>query len=444
MAPLDAMTPTSTTAFSPLNGDLGEQANRKTIFVSGHSVEEGNSGLPVPAASEPHALVELRQSLKTVYRGPDLLRREYEFLQEARRLNMDLAVYRHFVEIDAKGGDRWVNRSVRGVGWLLESAVALALVVAIVQYVSEAPARRQQAQLAAWSAFNSAQDSGGGRTQALQALLKSGASLTGLNAAGAYLAQASLANSDLSGANLQGATLTGANLSHTRLEKTNLHQADLRASQLQSAKLGGAKLHRANLSLAQLQGADLLGAQLQGSNLQGANLQAAQFSYPEVSSLRTSLERANLSLANLERAMLYNADLRYVNLQGSNLQGADLRQADLRGVNTQMLPPDADNASTSPGKPPRAVGQSNPTPSAYGPFDLTGAKLEGADLRGANLSMARGLSQQQLRGTRLDWQTKLPPKLYNPRLPLPATPNAAAFEQYWLKGLYRLGGRGWE
>ena len=87
---------------------------------------------------------------------------------------------------------------------------------------------------------------------------------------------------------------------------------------------------------------------------------------------------ADLMLANLSGAALYEADLVL-----ANLRGADLRHADLRGAN------------------------------------LVGARLMGADLGqanicGADLSTAEDLTDEQLRHTHGDAQTRLPEDLHAP------------------------------
>lgn len=87
---------------------------------------------------------------------------------------------------------------------------------------------------------------------------------------------------------------------------------------------------------------------------------------------------ADLTLANLAGAQLCEADLVL-----ANLRGADLRHADLRGAN------------------------------------LVGARLMGVDLAhanicGADLSTAEDLTEEQLRHTHGDGQTKLPDGLHTP------------------------------
>ncbi len=87
---------------------------------------------------------------------------------------------------------------------------------------------------------------------------------------------------------------------------------------------------------------------------------------------------ADLMLADLSGAVLCEADLVL-----ANLRGADLRHADLHGAN------------------------------------LVGARLMGVDLAhanicGADLSTAEDLTEEQLRHTRGDAQTKLPDDVHAP------------------------------
>jgi uncharacterized protein YjbI with pentapeptide repeats len=89
-----------------------------------------------------------------------------------------------------------------------------------------------------------------------------------------------------------------------------------------------------------LQGAGLVMANLPQVQLAGANLETA------------NLSRANLSGADLRGSSLIGASLYGANLSGANLRGADLRGADLRNA-------------------------------YFGRADLTGARLDQANLYGA-------------------------------------------------------------
>jgi uncharacterized protein YjbI with pentapeptide repeats len=87
---------------------------------------------------------------------------------------------------------------------------------------------------------------------------------------------------------------------------------------------------------------------------------------------------ADLMLANLSGALLYEADLVLANLRGADLRHADLRAANLVGAR------------------------------------LLGADLSHANICGADLSTAEDLTEEQLRQTKGDAQTKLPEDLHAP------------------------------
>lgn len=87
---------------------------------------------------------------------------------------------------------------------------------------------------------------------------------------------------------------------------------------------------------------------------------------------------ADLTLANLASTLLCEADLVL-----ANLRGADLRHADLRGANLVAA-------------------------------RLMGADLAHANICGADLSTAEDLTEEQLRHTHGDSETKLPEDLHAP------------------------------
>ena len=76
----------------------------------------------------------------------------------------------------------------------------------------------------------------------------------------AVKSRASLSGADLSGADLSGADLSGADLSGADLRRASLSGADLSGASLRRASLSGADLRRASLRRASLSGADLSGA----------------------------------------------------------------------------------------------------------------------------------------------------------------------------------------
>lgn len=182
---------------------------------------------------------------------------------------------------------------------------------------------------------------------------------------------------------------------------------------------------------------DLSGADLHYSSARGAQLAGASLD-------DSILNWADLTGATLTKARLVNTDLRWAALTdarmaGADLQCADLSGADLRGANLSGITsgplgdiehhPGMSVAMTIP------EGSSCRAPrlsvllkhAALTGADLTGAKLSGAQLDfaglqcaklgGANLSLAEGLTQEQLDGAYVDEHTLLPPGLLPPSGP---------------------------
>ena len=141
--------------------------------------------------------------------------------------------------------------------------------------------------------------------------------------------------------------------------------AALRGSDLRYADAFRAFLAKADLRYANLKWADLIDANLQGANLAFADLQGADL-------LRANLQRANLREANLQGANLLRANLKLANLEGANLQGANLEAANLEGAVFRTV-----------GKIP-------------------------INLASADLSFAKGLTQEQLDQACGDDKTELP------------------------------------
>ena len=202
---------------------------------------------------------------------------------------------------------------------------------------------------------------------------------------------------DVSLANLKGADLIKVKLQGADLQEANLQGAILVSAKLQGADLFGVKLQGADLAQAQLEGADLLTAKLQGANLVSANLQGAILSF-------ANLQGANLQEANLQGADLIDAKLQGANLNFANLQGAKLRQANLQGADLslatgitqeQLNGACGDHETGLPAPPP----------------DLTIKLCPGLKLGGVDLRTFKGLTQDQLDNSCGDAKTKLPPGL---------------------------------
>lgn len=97
-----------------------------------------------------------------------------------------------------------------------------------------------------------------------------------------------------------------------------------------------------------------------------------------------SLQGANLRGARANGAFLVKADLRGADLRGASLRGAFLMRADLRGADFKRT-------------------------------FLDDADLSGADLRGADLSLAKGLTSEQIGTAVIDAATLLPPGIDDAR-----------------------------
>lgn len=189
---------------------------------------------------------------------------------------------------------------------IFAQAQSIAVVVAIILYLKEAPDRKAQKHYEAWRVIDSAAaanvSTSYARCIALQDLHKDSVSLRGLDASGANLARIGLPKADLQEANLEMANLQEANL-----QEADLSEANLCGANLQKANLRGANLQTANLQEANLRDADLSGANLRETNLQKANLRGAE------------LWKAELWEANLQ-----DADLRWAEFQGPEMEGARL------------------------------------------------------------------------------------------------------------------------
>ena len=118
------------------------------------------------------------------------------------------------------------------------------------------------------------------------------------------------------------------------LNDADLSDADLRGAYLIGADLSGAALRGAYLRGASLSGADLIGADLSGAYLSGAYLIGADLNDADLSD--ADLRGASLSGASLRGAYLNDADLRGASLSGADLRGAKI--TDIAIAKTRILP----------------------------------------------------------------------------------------------------------
>lgn len=175
--------------------------------------------------------------------------------------------------------------------------------------------------------------------------------------------------------------LRGRDLSKGVFQRTDFGRTDLADANLAGADLSEAIFERARLAGADLSGALLTKADGDRADFSKAILKGADLSKVEMS--RTDFTGADLTGANLQKAELGRADL-----SDSKLDGADMTRAEIA----------------------RAV--------------FSGASLKGADMSGAytylthfestDLSVVKGLTQQQLDAACGDAETQLPAGLTPP------------------------------
>ncbi|HEY9807807.1 MAG TPA: pentapeptide repeat-containing protein [Halomicronema sp.] len=242
---------------------------------------------------------ELRESFARVYDGPDRLQREYDLVCEAKRLNMEIDIYRRLYDLRSEEPidpypkiKNWRNIPTTWAKWalhlptkkkwallrkgsvkLIQSGIVITVVIGLGRYFWEGSQRQKQAHYQAWMVINSAlnQNSSGGRIEALQNLNKDGVSLQGLKAPEANLEGIKLEKAQLSGANLEKAWIKKANLNGSKLDGAWLKDANLSQTDLSGASLDGTHLY----------GADLKGTNLNGANLNGTHLNGAKNLTPE-------------------------------------------------------------------------------------------------------------------------------------------------------------------
>lgn len=213
---------------------------------------------------------------------------------------------------------------------ILEYTGRLTIVVALIIYFAEAPAREANQHQEAWQTIESSRGEARSeeRVEAMQALNEDGESLVSIPADRADLSGIDLTNADLQDASFLEADLTGADLAGADFEQANLREADF--GETPSGE--GADLESADLEEASLQDATLTGTNLRGAALAEAHLSGADLSGAD-------LRDAVLVEADLSRANLVGAELRGADFEDANLSGADIRRGtDLRGA--ENLTPD--------------------------------------------------------------------------------------------------------
>jgi uncharacterized protein YjbI with pentapeptide repeats len=213
---------------------------------------------------------------------------------------------------------------------------------------------------------------------------------------GATLSRAKIRKADLSGTILNDAVLISADLSGTDLQYANLKRAIVR-SDLSEAALNYAQMQEVDLSEADLSSAHLDNARLDHATIKSSALEHATFRLAELPG--ASLTSSDLTESDFERANLAGTDLRCTDISGAKFVEANLSNADLRGMM---------NRSGHPG--------------FYEPVDFSVRSIDGANLHGANLEFAFGLTAKQIKTAR-NWKEAFYSADMLHQLKLPASHN---------------------
>lgn len=183
-----------------------------------------------------------------------------------------------------------VRRAWPGVFKALEASAVVVALITFGAWLSECEDRAIERRYRAWELINGAAylPGDGGRSDALQNLVKDERSLAGAFLERAQLPEINLSSADLSDAKMRKAQLYGANLKDAVLTGADLRDANLSMSMScpytayrwpqQNFPWGACAeptMRRTNLRDADLSGADLRSADLSGADLKCAALQFA-------------------------------------------------------------------------------------------------------------------------------------------------------------------------
>lgn len=239
--------------------------------------------------------------------------------------------------------------------------------------------------------------------------------LEGRDLRGANLANAFLPDVDMEGVRLEGANLSGAHMEDVVLRGSRMEGASFRGARMEGAELRGAKMEGADLNGARL-GAIYAGCsnfeveidtcqpvRLDGADLREARMDGADLSHARIR--RADLRMARMEGANLRGAHLDEADLRGANLNGAHLRRAQMNGSDLRGAWIEGADASAAEMRAAYLSETQMQGANLRGTDMEG-ADLSGAQLQSTDLSdatfgasslvSANLSDARGLTQEQI------------------------------------------------
>jgi len=211
------------------------------------------------------------------------------------------------------------------------------------------------------------------------------------------------------GANIQDVDLQAAFAAESLLAKSQMQRATLCGANLIGADLRGAGLEFADLEGVVMRGAKLQKAHLSSAFMWGVRAQETDFSGADLQG--SCICHSDLAAADFHGAGLNRADFGGAKLSGADLSDTDLRHADLRGADFGIGESYLAEMESELGSYVQACGLES---LAAGAANLSGARIDGADFRGVDLSHVTGLEQAQIDVACTDETTKLPADLKLP------------------------------
>jgi uncharacterized protein YjbI with pentapeptide repeats len=195
-----------------------------------------------------------------------------------------------------------------------------------------------------------------------------------------------LGGDDLTEGVFSRAKLTSTDFRRAKLPRAKLNEGEISFTRFEDANLSGADLSKAvgwrvNFNRANLEGANFTGADLSRAVFTEAKASAGNFSKSEMS--RADFSRADLTGADLSKAEAARTVFTDANLSGVRFNYSDLARATLDGLDLAGV-------------------------------DFTGAYLFLTQLKGADLSRAFGLTQDQLALACGTNEIKLPARMVQP------------------------------
>ncbi|MBD2136570.1 pentapeptide repeat-containing protein [Anabaena sp. FACHB-1237] len=400
-------------------------------------------------------LTEVNESFNYIKSIHNHIKREYEIIKEAKRLDIPPDSYRRLLEAYIASNEtslfnstllkpvKFMDRCLGDfVQWcenisLYKLTVVLGqgtLLLAMGSYFIDGPQRKEQALNDAKKLIldSSSLEFNSQRIDAFEFLNKNCTTLVGIEAPKAYMPNLQLNKCyelkidwqtffqkprlfHYQGAEIRYANLAGANLQGANLKNANLAGANLQGANLKNANLAGANLQGANLKNANLSGANLQGANLKIANLQYALMNRANFKNTDFS--EANLFGSNLTWADLSKSQLYKVNLSRTLMSRVNLQGADLYGANLEYSSLTY----ADLRRET---------------------NLRQAKLKGTNLYNAYFSsisqLQRGLNWQQALIDK-NWQQKITQQQKVPKIGVILSPSDTIFQSY-LEGIKSVKG----